>query len=205
MSRSRKDPGFEGFDEPAPPPSESEDITRILERAAREGEEAVKAVLPLVYPQLRALARARLRALPPGETLQATALVHEAYLRISRKPSQDWEGRRHILFAASRAMRDILIESARKKQALKRGGKRRRTPIEDLPLALETPSEDILALDEALEELREQDPQGHALVTLRYYGGLTMKEIADLQETPLRTVERRWRFLRAWLADRIQA
>jgi RNA polymerase sigma factor (TIGR02999 family) len=130
--------------------------------------------------------------------------VHEAYLRISCQKEDGWEGRRHFFFAAARAMRDILIEQARKKQSLKRGGDRARVEIQDIALAMETPGEEVLALDEALQQLEEEDPEGHAIVTLRYYGGLTMREIAEFQGVTTRTIERKWRFLRAWLADEIR-
>ena len=182
----------------------SQKISQLLDRAAAGHGDASGEVLPLVYSQLRELAIARMRALAPGQTLQPTALVHEAYLRIAERNDEAWDGRKHFFFAAARAMRDILIEAARKKQAIKRGGDRARLDVEEIGLSIDAPGEDLIALDEALERLRDDDEQGHQIVTLRYYGGLTMEEIARNLDVSVRTIERRWRFLRAWLADEIE-
>lgn len=178
-------------------------LTQLLDRAAQGESDAAEEILPLVYSQLRDLARARMQALAPGQTLQPTALVHEAWMRISSKQSQGWDGRRHFFFAAARAMRDILVEGARKKGAAKRGGDRLRIDLEDLGLSVQVKGDELLALDEALQRLEIEDPDGHRIVTLRYYGGLTVAEVAELLEVTTRTIERRWRFLRAWLAGEV--
>lgn len=179
-------------------------ITQLIDRARDGDRNAAEDLLPLVYAQLRELAKARMQQQAPGHTLGATALVHEAYMRIAKRQSESWDGRRHFFFAAARAMRDILIEHARKNAAVKRGGDRDRVEIAELGLSIEAPSDDILALDEALESLASEDPEGHRIVTLRYYGGLSNQEIADNLGVSLRTVDRRWRFLRSWLADAVR-
>ncbi len=185
-------------------PGDSHRLTQLLDRASKGEGDAAEEILPLVYAELRELARARMQALSPGETLQPTALVHEAWMRISGKQSEGWDGRRHFFFAAARAMRDILVEGARRKGALKRGGDRIRIELEDLGLSIQARGDDLLALDEALQKLEADDPEGHRIVTLRYYGGLTVPEIAELLDVTTRTIERRWRFLRAWLASEVQ-
>lgn len=179
-------------------------ITKLLDRAQQGDRDAARDVLPLVYAQLRELAKARMRAMGSGQTIQATALVHAAYVRIADRQQEGWDGKRHFFFAAARAMRDILIEHARKKKALKRGGDRARVEIEELGLTIDAPDDDLLALDAALEGLAQSDPEGHRIVTLRYYGGLSMDEIAKDLGVSTRTVDRRWRFLRTWLADEIR-
>ncbi len=175
------------------------DLTLILNQAAHGDRQAAEQVLPLVYDELRKLAGSRLSKLPPGQTLQATALVHEAYLRIRGKEPEGWEGRRHFFFAAARAMRDILVEDARRKGSLKRGGDRHRIELPDLGIVIETPREDLLALNESLAELERDDPESYEIVMLRYFTGLTAEETADVLDTSLSTVKRKWRFARAWL------
>ena len=182
----------------------ADDLTTIL-RAARAGDEtAVAQLLPQVYDELRKLARARMAQLPPGQTLQPTALVHEAYVRMMGKNSEPLENRRHFFFVAARAMRDILVEQARKKAGPKAGGRHRRVQFDEADPSYETSSaEDMLALNDALADLEREDPIKAQIVNLRYFTGMNMKETADVLEMSERTLHRHWRFIRAWLKDRL--
>lgn len=182
-----------------------EKITRILNRAAAGDPAAGTEILPLVYDELRKLAAARLAKIPPGQTLQATALVHEAYLRIADRQDGEWSGRAHFFFAAARAMRDILVEDARRKASLKRGGDRKRLELHESGLAIQPPDDDVLAVDEAVKKLEREDPEQAQLVMLRYFSGLTTEETADVLGVSTATVERRWRFVRAWLRRELGA
>jgi len=179
------------------------EITRMLHAAAAGDGEAAAALLPKVYGELRTLAAARLRRAPPGQTLQATALVHEAYLALVGKQDPGWNGRGHFFGAAAQAMREIVIDQARRKAASKRGGglARAEVEIDDLDLAVGggLPDEDVLALDEALTRLEAEHPERARVVLLRHYGGLQEAEIAEVMGVSTRTVERAWRFARAWL------
>lgn len=177
----------------------AENLTRIIEAAAQGDEQASSQLLPLVYDELRKLARARMAKIPPGQTLQATALVHEAYLRITRDDEAEWDGRAHFFFAAARAMRDILVEDARRKASLKRGGNRKRVELSDSGIVIDPPSEDLLAVDEAVKKLEAEDPEKARIVMLRYFTGLTTEETAQVLGVSVATVERKWRFIRAWL------
>ena len=177
-----------------------DEVTRLL-NAAATGEAKVAAdLLPLVYDELRKLAAARMAEERPGQTLQATALVHEAYLRLVGEDHEPhWENRRHFFAAASEAMRRILIESARRKGRDKHGGSRRRAEI-DLDALLESsPNEELLALDEALNHFALHDPLKARLVELRFFGGLTMAEVAACLNISPSTADRAWRYARAWL------
>ena len=183
------------------PPREPEPVTRAL-RAAVDGDpRAAGKLLPLVYDELRGLARARLRKLPPGQTLQPTALVHEAFLRVVGDEDPGWDHRGHFFAAAARAMRDILVDQARRKAARKRGGDRKRVDMDDESpdLAIDAPSEDILAVDEAVRRLEEEDPRKGQIVNLRYFARLTTAETAAALRVSVGTVEREWRYIRAWL------
>ena len=169
-----------------------------------EGESIPAAeLLPKVYAELRALAAALTSQLQPGQTLQPTALVHEAYLRLVRGQDPGWEGRRHFFGAAARAMREILIEQARRKAAVKHGGHGRRVELAEGLAVIEPPAEDVLALDEAVQQLQEQDPRLAEIVLLRYYTGLSIEETAEVIGASLSTVKRDWRFARVWLAERL--
>jgi RNA polymerase sigma factor (TIGR02999 family) len=181
------------------------DITALLNLAASGDSEAARRIFPAVYEELRGIASARLAGRPRGGTLQTTALVHEAYLRIVRREPQGWESQRHFYFAAARAMRDILVEEARRKSAGKRGGGAKPVTFDEDAWGFESPPADVLALDAALARLEHQDPDGHALVLLRFYAGLGLEEIASLLGASTRTAERKWRFLRAWLAREMDA
>ena len=176
-------------------------VTRVLHAAAHGEPEAAAALLPLVYGELRKLARCNMARLPPGQTLQPTALVHEAYLRVVRDADPGWDGRAHFFAAAAQAIREILIEQARRKATRKHGGGRRRVDADDVAIAVEPPDGDLPALDEALTRLEERAPRQHRVVMLRYFAGLTAEEVADVLDLTTRTVERDWRFARAWLHD----
>jgi RNA polymerase sigma factor (TIGR02999 family) len=157
-------------------------------------------LLPVVYAELRRLAAALTRKLRPGQTLQPTALVHEAYLRLVGHDDPGWEGRRHFFGAAARAMREILIEQARRKASQKRGGHGQRIELADGLLYIEPPAYDVLALDEALQHLQTENPRLTEIVQLRYYIGLSVEETAHVVGASVSTVKRDWRFARAWLA-----
>jgi RNA polymerase sigma factor (TIGR02999 family) len=178
------------------------EVTAVL-RAAREGDpDAAARLLPLVYDELRKLAKSRLARLPPGQTLQPTALVHETYLRLLGKEDLHLESQRHFFFAAARAMRDILVEQARSKAGPKRGGGRHRV---ELPpdLAVEPLPENTLALHEALDDLEKEDPLKAQIVNLRFFAGMDMAETARVLGLSERTLYRHWRFLKAWLKQRL--
>ena len=183
--------------------AEDLEITRMLHAAAGGDREAAAALLPRVYAELRALAAARLRRAPPGQTLQATALVHEAYLALVGGQDPGWSGRGHFFGAAAQAMREIVIDQARRKAAVKRGGGLQREAIDvdavELVVGDGLPGEDLLALDEALTRLQAEHPERARVVLLRHFGGLSEVEIAELLGVSVRTVERAWRFARAWL------
>jgi RNA polymerase sigma factor (TIGR02999 family) len=184
----------------------SESVQRITEllRAAQAGDTAAaEQLLDAVYEELHQLARARMAHLPPGQTLQPTALVHEAYLRLTDKTDVAWESRRHFFFAAARAMRDILVEQARRKAGPVRGGGRHRQELDEACTVLEPPAEDVLAVHEALDELEQQDPVKAQIVLLRYFSGLTTAETAKVLGLAERTLDRKWRFIRAWLLERL--
>jgi RNA polymerase sigma factor (TIGR02999 family) len=183
-------------------PNESE-VSAVL-RAAQTGDrQAAADLLPLVYDELRKLAAHKLAGATPGQSFQPTDLVHEAYARVAGDGQVTWEGRRHFFFAAARAMRDILVEQARRKAGPKRGGGRRRQELDDACAVLEPPSDDVLAVHEALGELEARDPLKGQIVLLRYFTGLTMDETAAVLEIPERTLDRQWRYVRAWLVKRL--
>ena len=177
--------------------------TTILHAAQAGDAKAAAELLPLVYAELRELARSRLARQAPGQTLQPTALVHEAYLRIAGNNAVTFQGRQHFFFAAARAMRDILVEQARRKAGPKRGGDRNRQEIDDACAVLEPPSDNVLAVHEALSELERTDPLKSQIVLLRYFSGLTMDETAQVLGIAERTLDRHWRYIRAWLMKRL--
>jgi len=180
-------------------------ITALLNRAARGDAAAVRDVFPAIYGHLRRIASAELSRIPRGGTVQTTALVHEAYLRIVDRRRDGWGSVRHFYFTAARAMRDILVDEARRKRAAKRGGGAARVPLEEITLTLDGPPDDVLALDAVLARLEREDPEGHQLVMLRFFAGLSVPEAAEVLGSSVRTLERRWRFLRAWLARALEA
>ena len=175
------------------------DVTRILD-AVRQGDaKATDELLAAVYQELRRLAAVRLAQEPAGQTLQATALVHEAYIRLVGAEDQSWEGRGHFFAAAAEAMRRILIEKARHKRRRKRGADLQRIDLEDATLAIEGPSDDVIAVDEALTKLEREDTIVADLVKMRYFAGLNLDQIAKILGISRRTADRYWAYARAWL------
>lgn len=174
-------------------------VTQMLQAASGGDPQAAVDLLPLVYSELRQLARARMAKTPPGNTLQPTALVHEAYVRLVGGECPSWNSRGHFFAAAAQAMRQILVDRARRKATLKRGGLRKRVSLDAVEPAIEPPPEDVLALDEALAHLEQADPRKAKIVMLRYFAGLTASETAAALDVSVPTVEREWRFARAFL------
>jgi RNA polymerase sigma factor (TIGR02999 family) len=181
------------------------DITRILSQIESGDPSAAEQLLPLVYEELRKLAAAKLTQEKPGQTLQATALVHEAYLRlVNTEQAKDWNSRAYFFGAAAEAMRRILVDNARRKKRLKHGGDRSRMELDDVPIVAPQPREDLLALDAALNKLKQVDGTAAELVQLRYFTGLTVTEAADILDISPRTAERVWSYARAWLHGEIK-
>jgi len=164
---------------------------------------AAAELLPALYAELRGLAAALTARLPAGQTLQPTALVHEAYLKMVRDRDPGWQGRRHFFGAAARAMREILIDQARRKASGKHGGHGRRVELTEGLALIEPPADDLLALDEAIQRLQAEEPRLGEVVLLRYYAGLSVEETAEVVGRSDRTVKRAWRQARAWLAGRL--
>jgi len=181
------------------------DVTRILAAIEQGDARAADQLLPLVYEELRRLAAVKMSQEKPGQTLQATALVHEAYIRLVGSQNQDWSGRTHFFTAAAEAMRRILIDNARRKQRLKRGGDRQKVGLADVEPAVEKPSDELIALDEALTRLAEIDKIKADLVKLRYFAGLTLEQAAAVLNLPERTAKRYWAHARAWLYKKVTA
>jgi RNA polymerase sigma factor (TIGR02999 family) len=172
------------------------DGTRVEGQAAAD-------LLPAVYAELRRLAAVLTVRLPPGQTLQPTALVHEAYLKLVRDRDPGWEGRRHFFGAAAQAMREILVDQARRKASLKRGGDGRRVELTEGVALIAPPADDLLALDEAIQRLQAEEPRLAEIVMLRYYTGLSVEETAGVVGRSVSTVTREWRQARAWLAAQL--
>jgi RNA polymerase sigma factor (TIGR02999 family) len=176
------------------------DVTQLIDAAAAGDPQAAAELLPLVYEELRKLAAARLAAEKPGQTLQATALVHEAYVRlVGSDAAPCWNGRGHFFAAAAEAMRRILIETARRKQSSKHGGGWNRINLDEVVSGTVEPGDRLLDFDEVLTQFQAIDPLAARLVELRYFAGLTMEQAADTLGIPLRTAERNWTFARTWL------
>ncbi|MCX5646980.1 MAG: sigma-70 family RNA polymerase sigma factor [Phycisphaerae bacterium] len=175
------------------------DVTRILNAMERGDAKATNELLPLVYEELRLLAAQKLSHEPPGQTLQATALVHEAYLRLVGDEPQSWDNRGHFFAAAAEAMRRILVDNARRKKSLKHGGDRPAAILTGLETPFETCPDDLLALDEALAKLAVSEPEVADLVKLRYFGGMTVEQIAQMRGVSDRTVFNHLAYARAWL------
>ena len=181
------------------------DVTRILSAIEAGDPRAAEQLLPLVYDELRKLAARRIAQEKPGHTLQATALVHEAYVRlVDGDAAQNWNSRGHFFAAAAEAMRRILIETARRKKSVKHGGDRTRQDLDALDLAVPECSEDVLALDDAIRKLAEQDKSAAEVVRLRFYAGMPLPEVAKALGISPRTADRLWAYARAWLHQEIQ-
>jgi RNA polymerase sigma factor (TIGR02999 family) len=181
------------------------DVTQVLGAMQQGDPKAAAELLPLVYRELRHLAAARMANELPGQTLQPTALVHEAWLRLVAAEQQTWQNRGHFFGAAAQAMRRILIETARRKRALRRGGGQQRMDIEQVEIAAPVPEDELIALDEALEKFTAVDRQKAELVKLRYFAGLTTNEAAELLNISVPTADRWWAYARAWLFKEISA
>jgi RNA polymerase sigma factor (TIGR02999 family) len=175
------------------------DVTLILQAVRRGDGQAAEELLPMVYNELRRLAAARMAQESAGQKLQATALVHEAWLRMVGDGDRSWQNRAHFFGAAAEAMRRILIENVRQKSRLKRGGGQVRLNIEELEMAATTPDNKILLIDEALARLQVEVPQMARVVMMKYFGGMTNQEAAESLGVTERTVERQWAYAKAWL------
>jgi RNA polymerase sigma factor (TIGR02999 family) len=176
------------------------DVTHILSAIEQGDPQAAEQLLPLVYDELRKLAAWKLTQEKPGQTLQATALVHEAYLRlVDTEKVQRWESRGHFFAAAAEAMRRILVENARHKGSAKAGGGRKRVDLVEVEPAIESPQVDLLALDEALERLQAQDPRKAELVKLRFFAGLTNEQAAGVLGISTSTADNDWAYAKSWL------
>jgi RNA polymerase sigma factor (TIGR02999 family) len=185
-------------------PSPQEHVTQLLQDVADGSPQASAELLPLIYEELRRVAAWKMEQESPGQTLQATALVHEAWIRLVGSKESNWQNRSHFFGAAAEAMRRILVENARKKRQLKRGGHWKRIELEHLDLPTASPDDRILLIDEALEELAREDPLEARVVKLRYFAGLSHQEVAALLGVSERTVKRYWDFAKAWLLQRIE-
>jgi RNA polymerase sigma factor (TIGR02999 family) len=189
---------------PQLPTTESAEITRVLNSMGRGEGATGEELLPLVYEELRRLATARMAQEQAGQTLQATALVHEAWLRLIREGDRTWQNRAHFFAAASEAMRRILIENARRKSRFKHGGGQVRVDVQNIELAETTPDDKMLLINEALERLEAENPERARVVVLKFFGGLTNLEVAESLGIGERTVDRQWAYAKAWLFRKIR-
>ena len=181
-----------------PSPTQQE-ITQLLSDWSRGDEGALEKLIPLVQPELHRLAHHYMSRERVGHTLQTTAILNEAYLQLVDDPKRNWQNRTHFIAAAAQLMRRIMVDHARERRALKRGGGALKVPLDDAALVTERRSEELLALDEALERLAALDPRKSQIVELRYFGGLTVEETAAFLKLSDRTLEREWRMAKAWL------
>ena len=180
------------------------DLTQILQAVERGDENSSERLLPLVYDELRRLAAAKMCREPENQTLQPTALVHEAWLRLTTGEEAHWQNRGHFFGAAAEAMRRILIERARRKSRLKHGGGQQRLDIQELELADTTPDDKVLLINEALERLQTEDPAKARVVVMKFFGGLTNQEVAESLGVTERTIERQWAYAKAWLFSTVR-
>ena len=180
------------------------DVTRILNAIERGDERAADELLPAVYEELRHLAAQKLSQEQPGQTLQATALVHEAYIRLIGAENQNWDNKGHFFAAAAEAMRRILVDNARRKQSLKHGGNHQRIDMDHANLFAECPSENIIELDDALIKFAVENPERAHLIKLCYFGGLSIEQAARVMKISRATAYRYWSYARAWLYDEIR-
>jgi RNA polymerase sigma factor (TIGR02999 family) len=179
------------------------DVTQILQAAGRGDHRAVEDLLPLVYNELKKLAATRMAHESAGHTLQPTALVHEAWLRLVKDEEQTWQNRAHFFHAAAEAMRRILIEHARRKAAVKHGGGQQRLDIADMECAAQSPDENLLLIEEALEKLAKEHPERAKIVVMKFFGGMTNEEVAAALGVGERTVYRHWECAKLWLFDEL--
>lgn len=191
-------------DNPLENPNAALEVTQLLNAIQAGRAHSTNELIPLVYQELRRLANYRMQQERPGQTLQATALVHEAYLQLVKPGAGQWENRRHFFGAAAEAMRRILIENARKKSAQKRGGDLNRTYIELSEVAEKQTPRFFIDLDEALKELEADDPESAEMVKLRYFAGLTIKEIAEALGVSPRKADHLWAYAKAWLYGKLK-
>lgn len=180
------------------------ELTLLLQSAHADDPHSAEKLLPLVYEDLRRIAVARMSRQPAGHTLQATALVHEAYLRLVGNPEATWQDRRHFFAAASEAMRHILVDRARRKSAVRHGGDQVRLEFDDVVIAAHSDDEVVLAVNDALALLAQQDPVAAELVRLRFFAGFTFAQAAELLDVSERTAKRLWAYARAWLYEEIR-
>ena len=180
------------------------DLTQILQAVERGEENSSERLLPLVYDELRRLAAIKMSREAQNQTLQPTALVHEAWLRLTTDEEMGWQNRGHFFGAAAEAMRRILIERARRKSRLKHGGGQVRLDIQGLELADTTPDDKVLLINEALERFQAEDPEKASVVVMKFFGGLTNREVAESLNVTERTVERQWAYAKAWLFNTIR-
>jgi RNA polymerase sigma-70 factor, ECF subfamily len=180
-------------------PSRAQEITQLLGDWSGGDEGALGKLIPLVQPELHRLAHHYMSRERAGHTLQTTALLDEAYLRLVENTKRSWQNRAHFVAAAAQLMRHIMVDHAREHRSLKRGGDALKVSLDEASLVTETRSEELLALDEALQRLTEQDPRKSQIVELRYFGGLTVEETVEFLKLPRRTVEREWNMAKAWL------
>jgi RNA polymerase sigma factor (TIGR02999 family) len=181
------------------------EITMVLQAMGRSQSRASDELLPLVYNELRQMAAARMARESAGQTLQATALVHEAWLRMVSDGDRSWQNRAHFFGAASEAMRRILIERARRKSSLKHGGANERVNLDGLELAETTPDDKVLLVNEALEQLETSQPERARVVVLKFFGGLTNREVAETLDISERSVDRHWMCAKNWLFRKIRS
>ncbi len=180
------------------------DVTQILQAIEGGDPRAAEELLPLVYDELRKLAAARMANEQPGQTLQATALVHEAWMRIAGAGNSHWNSRGHFFAAAAEAMRRILVEIARRKSRLKHGAGAVHQAVDEVTIAAAVPEDRLVQLNDALAQLEHEDPEAARIVNLRYFAGLTNEQVAEVLNLSLRSVERRWTWAKAWLFDSIR-
>lgn len=179
----------------------SHQITRLLADWNNGNDAALETLMPLIYEELRRMARRHMRRQPSGHTLQTTELIHEAYLKLARQDDHEWQNRAHFFGAAAQAMRHILVDYARQKKSKKRGGSAQCVTLDENAIISAETSDEIVALDEALKELAVFDKRKTHVVELKFFGGLTTKEIAEVLKVSPETVKRDWRFARSWLLD----
>ena len=180
------------------------DLPRLIDAVAASDSQSTEKLLPMVYDELRRIAAHRMALQPAGQTLQATALVHEAFLRLVGSAEHAWTDRRHFFAAASQAMRHILVDRARRRAALRHGGNQSAVALDEIQLAAPDTDDQVLAVNDALDQLALHDPAAAELVKLHFFGGFTFLEAAELMNISERTAKRMWSYARAWLFDEIQ-